>query len=311
MTAATRGVAGLALAWCAVGPAARIAEAAAAPPQVSAAVRAPRAFGYVVGDVVRESVYIAVPPGLSLDPSTLPRRGRIDAWLEVRAVSVAQEDDAAVRRYDVELDYQIVNAPRELRTIALPGLSLAFAGPTGKIRETVGDQPINVAPLTTELLRVGLEEMRPDVAPEPLPERAPRLRLLREGGAAVLCALLFAAARRGRRRGGPGRPFARARSILAGLPRDAQVDAETYRRALRAVHRAFDAEAGRTLFPEDLRGFLDGRGVTGELRAFTERFYAGSRAAFFAPDTTSPPAGPSIAELVALCEAWGRAPVRR
>lgn len=309
MSAARRALACAALAWWAAGPPLAIECGAATPARVVITVHPPRAFGYVVGDVVHESLRIETPAGVSLDASTLPRRGRIDAWLEVGGVSVSQTEAAVGSRYDVDIEYQIVNAPRELRTIALPGLGLGFAGPTGKTREVVGDAPINVAPLTTDLLRVGLEEMRPDAEPEPLAEREPRGRLAREATAAVLCALLFAAVRFGWRRGRPTRPFTEARAFLVRSRRrtDVAVDAEAYRDALRAVHRAFDIQAGRTLFWEDLPAFLERAAAPVDLRERTERFFAGSRAAFFAADSTPRAAGPSIADLIALCEAWRRA----
>jgi len=44
-----------------------------------------RDSGYLLGDLVDERVDLDLPPGVSLDPDSLPLPGRVAPWMEVRA----------------------------------------------------------------------------------------------------------------------------------------------------------------------------------------------------------------------------------
>lgn len=97
--------------------------ACAAGPAAQAVVVQPRPFGYTVGDLVTQRVLL-VRAGRPFEPSELPTAARVNAWLERRAAHV--ESSATGERW-VVVEYQVLNAPRALATIALPSWELASA----------------------------------------------------------------------------------------------------------------------------------------------------------------------------------------
>lgn len=238
-----------------------------------------RPFGYTIGDMVRQTVHVTPAPGQTLVETSLPKEGRAGAWLERRAVAVTPEGGG----WRIDLTYQFINVPTELRTVALPAIKLQLREPERTVAETLPESPVTIAPLTPAvvLARAGLEEMRPDVAP-PLIDTRPHLRRL--AAYAVAAALLaiawiawyFGFGLRGRKY----RPFARAeRALRRQLARDGAPAAR--REAMRTLHRAFDATAGSTLFAESLGGFFARCPWFAPAHDAVKRFFAASRAEFF------------------------------
>ena len=239
----------------------------------------PRPFGYTIGDIVRQTVHLKPAPGQSLIETSLPKEGRVGTWVERRTVAVTPEAGG----WRIDLTYQFINVPTELRTIALPAIKLQLRDGERIVEETLTESPITLAPLTPALVlaRAGLEEMRPDLAP-PLIDVSPQLRRLTVYAlTAGLIALAWAAwyfgfGLRGRR----ARPFARAeRDLRRQLAHDAQPSAG--RDAMRIVHRAFDASAGTTVFAESLDSLFARCPSLMPARDAVERFFAASRAEFF------------------------------
>ncbi|MGB7990218.1 MAG: nonribosomal peptide synthetase MxaA [Candidatus Methylophosphatis roskildensis] len=255
-----------------------------------------RPFGYTIGDVVVQTLHLQVPAGQSLIESSLPREGRAGAWVERRAVDVKPEAGG----WRIALTYQFINAPLELRTVALPPVKLQMRDGERTLDETLAESPVTLAPLTPAvvLARAGLEEMRPDVAP-PLIDTTPQVRRLSAYAlAAGLIGFAWAAwhfgfGLAGRR----ARPFARAeRDLRRLLDRDAQPIAR--RDALRMIHRALDASAGSTVFAESLDAFFARRPRFAPAHDDVKRFFAASRAEFFGQAQDAPDF--SSADLLAL-----------
>lgn len=255
-----------------------------------------RPFGYTIGDVVRQTVHVTPAPGQTLVETTLPKEGRAGAWLDRRAVVVTPEAGG----WRIDLTYQFINVPTELRTIALPAIKVQLREPERTVAEMLTDSPVTIAPLTPTvvLARAGLEEMRPDLAP-PLVDTLPNVRRL--AAYAVVAGLMavawaawyFGFSLRGRR----ARPFARAerdlrRQLASGS------DTTLRRDAMRTLHRAFDATAGSTLFAESLRGFFDRHPTLAPAHDAVARFFAASRAEFFGEGREQ--SGYESAELLAL-----------
>jgi mxaA protein len=248
----------------------------------------PRAYGYVVGDLVERRVLLAQP----LAPAALPRRGRIDAWLELREAQLVGGSTQELR-----LVYQIVNAPKQVATIELPALALA----TSQSRSEVDAWPITVSAMTPAfaLARAGLDESQPDIAPERADLRPVLVRMA--AVTLLLAALVYAVAlarwpqlafwRR-------DAPFRSAWLELRRLARHrpAEAEAALAQRAMQRLHAAFDAAAGQALFAERLDALYVARPQLRPLAGDIERFYAQSRSAFFA----ATPATPALAPLVEL-----------
>jgi mxaA protein len=246
-----------------------------APP--NATVEQPRAFGYVVGDLLTQRVLLSLN-GREFVPEELPSPGRIGVWFERRTVHV-EEDDAG-RRW-LSIDYQLMNSPQALRVVALPAWKIKAAdGVSGELR--IGEWPVSVSPLTAERpdARPGLGSLRPDRIAPPI-ALAPLERGLGVGIAGlILTALAWVAWLVWRNwRASAAQPFARAMSDMR------RVD-DTAPEAWYALHRAFDATAGRALRPETLPELFQRAPHLTPLRAQIEEFFRQSAARFFAGAAT-------------------------
>jgi mxaA protein len=282
-----------------MGPTAptRAAEAREAP---RLEVRNPRPFGYVIGDRLEQQIAVEVPSALSLVTTSLPNAGRASVWLQRQRPRVATRRAGGMNRYEIAIDYQVVNVPEQIRTIELPELQLRFAGARQSTEAVVTPWPITVAPVTPlyVLSRAGLGEMRPD-APARLIETRPLLlrtlmwaiALSAIGAYAVISrfGVPFLARRHG--------PFARALSDLRRLARASQ-DEATQLRAMQRLHRAFDETAGHAVFAGQLARFFALHGEFEDTRAEAERFFRTSREEFFGDARTTHSGAPASIDAV-------------
>jgi mxaA protein len=269
----------LALALCLAAGAAPGTEPATAPgTAVSATVEQPRGFGYVLGDILTQRVLLE-HEGHALQPGALPAAGRVSLWLERRSAQI--ETDAQGRRW-LAIDYQIINAPRDLSAIALPALNIATAsGPA----LTLAAWPVSVAALTPkEAFGQGdLQALRPDRPVAALDtgaiERQIRLSLLALLGVLLLWLgwWLWRNALEARRL-----PFARAWHELQ------RIDDPANPQAWRTVHRALNASAGYVVHGAGLARLLDRAPHLRPLQGQLEDFYRESTRRFFA---AGPPQG--------------------
>lgn len=242
-----------------------------------------RPFGYTIGDVVQQTLHLQPAPGQTLIESSLPKPGRAGTWVERQRVTAIPTADG----WRIDMTYQFVNAPGEVRTVALPPVHLQLRDGTRIVEETLSEAPVTLAPLTPTIVlaRAGLEEMRPDTPP-PLIDVTARVRRLELYGAlAGVIALVWTAWYLGfGLRGRYARPFARAeREVRRRLARVESVDAR--RDAMRILHRAFDATAGESVFGETLDAFFARHAALAPARDAVAQFFAASRAEFFGTAT--------------------------
>lgn len=256
-------------------------SAAAAPDTLSASSDEPRAFGYTVGDVISRRVALHVPDGLKLDIDSLPRAGARGRALELQRVVLHKSLSGVPEA--LQLDYQIFLAPRDVRVLEMPPIELRFDGVPRPQTLRIDAWPVTVAPLAPvdPSPREGLGEMRPDREPPRVDTFAARVRLAVEVGAIVLLlgylasvylVLPWSAQRR--------RPFGRAWKTLSTLPD--RPDPAQRRAALARVHAALNETAGEVLFEPGLDRFVAARPRFAPLRDDLARFFADSRAEFFA-----------------------------
>lgn len=237
---------------------------------IDATVRQPRSFGHFIGDVLTQRVLLDTASG-KLEPR-LPRAERVGVWFERRASRIETADEDG-RRWLV-LEYQIINAPREVAAIELPGLTIEDASGTREI--SIPGSPISVAPLTTPVAAEDLSRaLRPDLA-SPQVLTSPIWRKLI--GYATACVLVVVAwlawigwrnwvARR-------EQPFARAWTELKAMSDRAP-------EAWQSLHRAFDRTAGRVMQGSTLAALFEAAPHLNRERARIERFYAQSSELFF------------------------------
>lgn len=278
--------------------AALLAAAAPAAAQVTVHARQPRPYGYVVGDLLTQRFTLQVAPPYRLDPASLPRQGRVGVWFERRAVAL-QEPLAPGGALQLDVTYQVVNAPTEVQTLTLPAAALRFSGPAGAVEEALPEWPVTVSPITPEtvLARAGLDTLQPD-RPPPLADPRPlerRLAVSLAGAGAIGGWLLL------RLLGSPllasgRRPFAVACRELRRQARHR----EAPEAALRSLHRAFDRTAGHTVFGDQLDAFFARHPAFAAAEQDIRRFYAASRARFFGGGEAAP-ADIDLRRLAARC----------
>jgi len=281
---------GATCALCVMG-AANSAAAATVP----AFVQEPRAFGYVLGDVLTQRVLLQAD-GEDVGAVTAPSVGRTGAWLERRPVSLETDSDG--RKWMV-IAYQVVNAPQTLTQITLPALTLTSAGGT---QLQIAEWPASVGPLTppSAFAAGDLLPLRPD-REAPLLDTAGLRRQLTWAIGLLLATLLAWAIWWGWRnqRESARLPFARAWRRMQRFP-DAQAGASSD--AWFCLHQALNETAGQVVHAGSLARLLARAPYLQPLRAQLEHFYQVSAERFFKP-------APAVAEfpLQALCHALYRA----
>ncbi|MEA3087360.1 MAG: mxaA protein [Paraburkholderia sp.] len=278
-------------AWLAAAHAASSAAATAVP----AIVQQPRAFGYVLGDVLTQRVLLQAG-GNDVSNVTPPSVGRAGVWLERRPASF--ETDADGRRWIV-IGYQIVNAPPTLTKITLPALTLTSPGGA---QLQVPEWPASVGPLTPPgaFAAGDLQPLRPD-REAPLPASAGLRRQMTWALGLLLATLLAWVAWWWWRnlRESARLPFARAWRHMQRL-RGAQ--AASSKDAWFCLHHALNETAGQVVHSGSLSALFARAPYLQPLRAQLEHFYQVSAERFFKP-------APGAAEfpLQTLCRALYRA----
>lgn len=267
-------------------------------------LRAPRAFGYFIGDTFTHEATITLDPGTTLDPASLPRPGPVTYWLEILQVDLDDlGSDSDARRYRLHLRYQTFYAPLEPRMLSTPELSLKVVGGDWTSSLAVPAWPFLMSPLREIIsTRAGASlALQPDATfgPHDLTLEQ-RVTAVAAGVASfALVALAWV------RRWGPfrerHRPFGTAaREVASRLA--ATEGSEGYLAALLTLHRAFDLAAGRRLLADDLASFLESRPGFRGIAQDTARFFEASRQAFFGVGTESAGAVLTRADLASLAK---------
>ncbi|MCB4771476.1 nonribosomal peptide synthetase MxaA [Ancylobacter sp. Lp-2] len=268
---------------------------------------APRPFGHVIGDTLALSADIVLDAPFRLDPASLPRPRSLDYWLELTDSSLTDRGiEGGAQRYTLDLTYQTFYAPLEPKRLDIPAVPLTVTDGTRQLAITVPPWSFLMSPLR-EIVATGegtTMALRPDVAPRPVATSGTQRGLLAAlGGVAAGLGLLawqMGWGPFGRRR---DRPFARAaREVRAALASSAKSAASStspasapgQRAALLALHRAFDATAGKGVFAEDLPDFFRAHPAFAAVETEVGRLFDASRRLFFGNDavaaTELPPA---------------------
>jgi mxaA protein len=250
---------------------------------VPAVVEQPRPFGYVVGDLIQQRVLLQAGTH-PVDPTSLPRPGRVGVWLDRRVPSISR--DAQGRRWLV-VDYQLINAPQGLTTVNLPAWEL---GTKSGQTLSVARWPISVGPLTgrTVIAQGGLQALRAD-RPAPIVPTEPIARQIEIWtGALALTLLVWIGWFVWRNwRDALEQPFARAAREMRGVGDEAP-------QAWQALHRAFDRTAGRVVQTATLASLFERASHLEPLRPRIEEFFRCSADYFFG-------SGPASFSVHALC----------
>lgn len=269
-----------------------IGSVAVAGEQAGVAIHPLRHYGYLIGDEIELHAKPVVPAGYALDREALPAPGRVNGFLELRAVEpqdglpgpLGQGGAAGLR-----IRFLVVNSAAEVRTVATPALELRYRRDGGPdLVATVPPVAFTVSPITPAYPggAVGLEELQPDAPPPRIATRAAWVRLALYAVAAVALAG-WCAWRLGwvPRRLLVRRPFALAvRDLRRMRPRAAAGQAAAVARRL---HRAFDEAAGFCVASHSLEQFLAAQPWSAGAEPQIREFFAGSARFFYANDAAA------------------------
>jgi mxaA protein len=253
--------------------------AATAAGETRITVREPLPYGHQIGDVVVREITVRPAKGTAVAIKSLPKPGRANAWLELRAVDHQSAGGGATR---LRLEYQVTNVPDAVRTVSLPEFAVPLDSAGKVVRLPVNPSFITIAPMTpgTVLGRDRLVDVQEDT-PAPLvatDAQEARIRHALLASLIPLLALLYCWTP-WERLLRPQRPFARA---LREASRQREASDEVFwPAALRALHSALDATAGRTVFPGETRNLVARHNAYARLEQDIAQWLEESRRLFY------------------------------
>lgn len=242
-------------------------------------VREPLPYGHQIGDVLTREITVYPTDGASVSLKNLPKPGRANTWLELRRIDHGSAPGGGTR---LRLEYQVTNVPDGVRTVSLPEFAVPLDNGSKVVRLPVNPSFFTIAPMTpgTVLGRDRLVEIQDDTPAPRLDTTSAeeRIRLTLLAALLPLLALIYCWTP-WERLLRPQRPFARALREASRL-RDA-ADEAFWPGALKAMHRALDATAGRTVFPGETRVLLSRQSAYAKLEADIGVWLDESRRIFF------------------------------
>ena len=285
------------------------AATAASPPLLAGVdlleVTTPREFGYVIGDTFEHEWRLVLGGGFELDPASIPEPGRVGRWLSLNEAGHEGESRGGTSRHTIRLRFQVVNAAQSVIGAGTPPMRLRILGPEGDFPVVIPAWGFTLGPiLAPEERPLGqLPDLRPALAPAPIPTTTRTLRVAALGllaaGLLVLIARALLSGRFGRSAGGH---FERAYRRLRHRTRGPQ-PSRAYAEALVEIHAAFNATAGRAVFQHDLARFFAEHPRFRPLGARIESLFAESGALFYGGGGEAPSGDRSLERLRDLCRA--------
>ncbi len=243
-------------------------------------VETPRPFAYVIGDEIQQSIEIEVRKGLQLQYSSLPAKGKLNRWLELKNIKVSHSDGKKGIRYHINLRYQIFYAPLEVKMLTLPGFTLQFRQGVNVVEQKVPDWYFTIAPIRELSLRKqdGREYMRPD-AQLPLYETQVEKMLMLAGLIMVMISALYLAWLHGYV-GQYGRHniFGRAMKKLR------RIDNSNPGALFKIMHDALNSLNGEVLFKHQLQNFYHRHAGFRQLNDELEWFFEVSNRFYFSAE---------------------------
>lgn len=241
-----------------------------------------RSFGYMIGDVLEQTILLEID-GASVEIQKLPELKRKGRWLQLISTSIHEDKDS--KRW-LKLAYQIINAPTEPVTAALPALSLMTT--TGKTIQ-VTSMPFGLVPMTLAIKSKDnvLPMMQADHQPQKPDSTGIQKRLIQTGLALAVTLLSWTGWWLWRQQADAKHlPFAKAMHRIRKLRAKEGDPLDENPQAWSILHHAFNETAGHTLSSQSVAALLQRESWLQpfELRIMT--FYSSSDMRFFKPDTT-------------------------
>ncbi len=239
-------------------------------------IEQPRSFGYHIGDRFSRDIKLELRAPYVLDTKALPAAGRFSEFLTLDTPRITSSARDGATSYDIRFDYQVVNVGLEAASIAVPHHDLQYSNGQEVLKALIPDTRITVTPLRAK----DDATLAANTAPARRVFDATALWACATSLVLSVLGLVFMHGRLPSWR--RARPFMLAFDEVRAAQRRGWRD-EDYTAALRAVHRAFNATAGRTVFADALTEFFHEHPAYAGLHAPLTEFFARSRGFFFAP----------------------------
>jgi len=263
-------------------------------------VDSPRAFGWRIGDRFERDIVLRLHAPYRFDRDSLPAAGRLTHWLALSPPRVDERRGVGVNEYRIRLAYRFVNVSPDHPDIALPELLLRMSDGKDTQQALIPASRLRVGTITDFKTRdLGPQDLRPARPPPLLPY--PTRRIAAAGGGLAVALAGLAWLRWGGAFGARRRPFtALTRRFAAG--RAAAWEATAYAEALREIHRAFNATAGRAVFDGTLDDFFAEHARYAALERDIREFFQRSTAYFYRGTDDAPAyARGDLLAFVAAC----------
>lgn len=269
------------------------------------------AYGVFTGDVLTHRYEIRVPSYMQLSPSSLPAKGPLEYWLELRSVRhELLESSQQVRRYQLILEFQTFYAPLDVRQLQTPSFVVSFNLDNSEDIQplTIPSWSFTMSPLK-QIAQQGVatfdartEFMKPDMPPDfidiTLWQTTARVAFL-----TALILLIAWLLMQSKLFSFTTSPFNQARRQLKRLKKQQQQIKDPDTQALQLVHLAFNRYAKAPVFAHQLTLFLEKFPEFTDNQKQIENFFVLSSQTLFAKPTQPV----SIDALIKLCKQLSRA----
>lgn len=255
-------------------------------------VETPRSYGYVIGDEIPVRITLDTRPDVSLETGSLPAKGPINRWLNIKDVQVTQNG----RHYRIDLRYQVFYAPLSVKSLTLPGFDLHFSLGELKSSQPVPAWQFTLSPLhePAVLGQDDREPLRPD-APPPMLNSSTALMGLMTGLIISLLAAGYLAYLYGYW------PEAWRQTVFKrALKQLKKVSAKEMEEALVILHHALNRLNNQPLYPDQLPSFYQKHPHYRPLHSQLQWFFNYSNHFFFSRHVSATEL--DLKKIISLCE---------
>ena len=271
-------------------------------------IKEPRNFAYHIGDSLTRTIHLQLRKPYKLKTELLPKRKRMGRWLLVTSSEYKEKELEGSTQYDITLNYQIINIIPELKEVILPRHYLIYADSTlsntDENKKKISRLEIPFSKVgVSSITKLGSSNIQPDKKPALLAQSNDQLLLYGSlllatlaGLAMLLWNLPFTKKEQ---------PFGEALFSLKKL-KGKNWDEALYSKALKIIHQAFNATAGKTLFIEKTNDFLKEHKRFLPLKTKIEGFFNDSDQHFFKGANSSVKEQKKLADLISFVQSCRR-----
>ena len=260
--------------------------------------------GYTLGDTIAMHAEFNLAEGLVFDPSSVPLKGPVNNWLDLRNVTMIESknsDDSSHIRIDFA--WQIFGTVEHAQKLKIPAIQLQTIPPNDSAKASVNNKPIAITiPAQVFYLSPVLppsiteNKHRPHAPPLRFDTRTPLTIGLLYLGLSLLCGALWLwlmdKISWWPRNPGPMTRLSRQLS-KARVTQQANFSCAD----LRSIHKALANSAGQTLYPNTVDYLFERAPYLSAEKLTITQFFNESWQSFFASGST--PSNVNVAETLA------------